>query len=164
MFVALTSCGAVPSESSATPSSGTPEPDTQACAPLAWEPLGVVVGFESGSAELDSADGQLLHTVVAAWRGDDWAARVRVEGHFETCPDEGGSMELSAARAESVGMALVGLGVDIDQIDLIGLGAPDRYWRSAPCTPDLDLPDDETGRRVEFSLLTCDLPSQDQAP
>ena len=77
--------------------------------------------FETGSAALQPESFTAIQEIAQVLR-DNPSLRVRIEGHTDNQGRASQNQELSEARANAVRSVLVGMGVDGDRLEAVGLG------------------------------------------
>lgn len=104
------------------------------------------IGFDPGSAEIDSASGPVLDAIAAALK-DCTGLRMEIGGHTDAQGSEGGNKALSQARAEAVMVALQRREVDVSAMRAVG------YGESRPIADNATEAGREANRRIEFTLI-----------
>ena len=128
-----------------------PEPAPVACVEE-WVHMPVHIGFPTGGTEIDAQNRLILQEIVRTASSRDDIRRVRAEGHTDSCGREANNMALSEARATSVAMELVAMGVPREILETQGYGSTvpiaDESCDGARLSA-------AANRRVEFSILGC---------
>lgn len=110
------------------------------------------IGFDPGSAAIDSASAPVLDAIAAALK-DCTGLRMEIGGHTDAQGSEGGNKALSQARAEAVMVALQQREVDVSAMRAVG------YGESRPIADNTTDTGREANRRIEFTLIGAAAPA-----
>jgi outer membrane protein OmpA-like peptidoglycan-associated protein/uncharacterized protein YidB (DUF937 family) len=106
-----------------------------------------IINFETGSANLSASAKAFLAQVAAAMKAAPANTRLEIRGHTDTVGDPASNLALSQARAETVRVTLVEMGVPAAMLSAKGLG--DTQPVASNDTPDGRF----QNRRIEFVVV-----------
>ncbi len=109
------------------------------------------IRFESGDVAI-AAESLATLDLVALLLNSQLDIRVSVEGHTDADGEEQVNQELSTERAGAVVAYLQTKGVDVNRLTAVGFGS------SQPIAPNETQEGKERNRRIEFRVLTGDIP------
>jgi OOP family OmpA-OmpF porin len=110
------------------------------------------IGFDPGSAAIDSASAPVMDAIAAALK-DCTGLRMEIGGHTDAQGSEAGNKALSQARAEAVMVALQRRDVDVSAMRAVG------YGESRPIADNSTDAGREANRRIEFTLIGAVAPA-----
>jgi OOP family OmpA-OmpF porin len=108
--------------------------------------LGRKIGFDPGSAEIDSASAAILDAIAKGLKNCT-GVKIEIAGHTDAQGSSNGNLALSQARAEAVMVALQGRQVDVSGMKAVG------YGEGVPIADNGDDDGREANRRIEFTLM-----------